>query len=99
MSLRHALIAARRLCILRLLAEYGGELNDAVIRIAVRRLGFSLASAEAIRGDLDHLAASGCLGGRWEGRLRVIHLTERGEDAAHGRVQIDGVEHAAWRRD
>ena len=96
MSLRQSLIEARRAGILRLLAEYGGALNDAVIRLAIRRQGFSLASAEDVSGDLDHLAASGCLAERWEGRLRVVQLTLRGEDAAYGRVAVDGVEHATW---
>ena len=99
MSLREAMIAARRLAVLRLLVEYGGDLNESVIRTALRRSGFSLASAEDIRGDLDQLAGAGCLEARWVGRLRVVALTERGEDAAHGRVVVDGVEHAPWRRD
>jgi hypothetical protein len=98
MSLRDAMIAARRLAILRLLAEYGGELNEAVIRSAIRRHGFTLASADDIRADLDLLAGCGCLGPRWEGRLRIVALTERGDDAAHGRIAIDGVEHAPWQR-
>ena len=98
MSLRDAMIAARRLAVLRLLAECDGELNEAVIRSALRRIGFGLAGADDVRGDLDHLAEAGCLMPRWEGRLRVVALTERGEDAAFGRVVIDGVEHAPWRR-
>ncbi|HLY54523.1 MAG TPA: hypothetical protein VKS60_03130 [Stellaceae bacterium] len=98
MSLRDAMIAARRLMLLRLLAECDGELNEAVIRSALRRSGFGLASADDVRSDLDHLAEAGCLTPRWEGRLRVVTLTERGDDTAHGRVAIDGVEHAPWRR-
>jgi hypothetical protein len=98
MSLRDSMIAARRLAILRLLAEYGGELNETVIRSALRRLGFKLASADDIRADLDRLAATGCLATRWEATLRVVALTERGDDAAHGRIAVEGVEQAPWSR-
>jgi hypothetical protein len=98
MSLRQALIEARRQSILRLLAEYADALNEAVLRTTIRRLGFTLASAEDIGGDLDHLARHGCLDQRWEGDLRVVALTLRGEDCAYGRIAVEGVESTKWRR-
>jgi repressor of nif and glnA expression len=98
MTLRDALIAARRLSILRLVAECGGALNEAVIRSAIRRQGYALAGADSIRADLDHLVEYGCLTARWEARLRIVELTERGEDAAHGRIAVEGVEQAIWRQ-
>jgi len=98
MSLRQALIEARRQTILRLLADYADALNEAVLRTSIRRLGFSLASAEDIGFDLDHLIRHGCLEQRWEGDLRVVALTLRGEDCAYGRIAVDGVECTPWRR-
>ncbi|HUZ74906.1 MAG TPA: hypothetical protein VMU87_18120 [Stellaceae bacterium] len=91
------LAAARRLFILRFLAETGGEGNEDVLAGAVRRAVQDAARA-AITGDLDHLVAAGALGETWLDRIRVVRLTERGEDCAHGRVVIAGVEHQLWHR-
>jgi hypothetical protein len=99
MSLRDAMIAARRQAELRLLAEYGDSLNEPIVRMTIRQLGFSLASADDVRADLDHLVRHGCLTERWEGAIRIVRLTERGEDAAHGRIEVAGVERAPWRRE
>ena len=98
MNLKEGWVAARRLFLLRLLVEVGGSANESVLRTAARAGGFARSSADDIRTDLDHLHALGCITEEWHGRLRVVTLTERGEDAAWGRVAVEGVEHAVWRR-
>jgi hypothetical protein len=60
--------------------------------------GFAQTGRADLAADLDHLAAAGCTRDEWLGDLRVVGLTDRGEDAAHGRVRVDGVEQTIWRR-
>lgn len=92
------LAASRRLFLLRLLVEIGGEANESVLTNAARHGGFAQVSRDHLRGDLDHLRDRGALSEEWMGALRVVRISERGEDAAYGRVTIDGVEHSIWRR-
>lgn len=91
-------VESRRLLILRLLAELGGEANESVIASAVRQGGFEQSSKDSIRADIDYLREVGCATETWLDTLRVVSLTERGEDCAHGRVEILGIEHSIWRR-
>lgn len=90
--------AARRLFILRLLVELGGEANDGVIASAVRWGGFRQTAREEIRADLDLLQRLGALTEEWLDTLRIVRVSERGEDIAFGRIAVAGVEHAVWRR-
>lgn len=99
MSFRDDWIASRRLFILRLLAEVNGEANEGVIYKAMTRGGFVQDSRDDLRSDLDHLKRQACTTEEWlNDSLRVIRVTERGEDAAHGRVEVAGVERSRWSR-
>jgi hypothetical protein len=90
--------ASRRLFILRLLVELGSEANESVIASAARAGGFHQASRDDIRADLDLLNERGATSQQWVASIRIVQLTERGEDCAWGRVTIAGVQHEVWRR-
>ena len=99
MSFRDDWIASRRLFILRLLVEVDGEANESNIWRAVQQGGFTRDSRDDVRGDLDHLREMGCISEHWFGTLRVARITTpRGEDAAHGRIEVAGVERSRWDR-
>lgn len=80
----------RRRELLRILAEVGGIANERVLFAAVATRGFD-PSRDQVRQDLDHLKEVGCTTEEWLGTLRKVMLTDRGEDAAAGRIQVDGV--------
>jgi len=91
--------ASRRLFILRLLIEVGGEANESVIYKALMRGGFSATPRDDLRKDLDYLKTRACTRDDWlNDSLRVVSITERGEDAAHGRIEVGGVERSRWER-
>lgn len=91
--------ASRRTFILRLLVTLGASANESVIASATTRGGFTQATRDDIHRDLDLLKARGCTTEDWfDNTVRVVTITERGEDAAHGRVDVDGVERSPWRR-
>lgn len=90
--------ASRRLFILRFLVEAKGAANESVVASTVRQGGFAQTPKDGIRADLDHLRDTGCVTEEWYDALRVVKLTERGEDAAFGRVEIAGIESSIWRR-
>ena len=92
MSLQQDWTTARRRFLLRLLLECGGTANEEVLCKAARRGGFQRDTRDALRGDLDHLRRLGCITENWAGTIRVLRLTERGEDAAEGRIDVAGVE-------
>lgn len=99
MSFEQDWIASRRLFILRLLVEVGFEANEGVIIKAAERGGFARDTKDTIRRDLDTLVKAGCLTQDWlNSTLRVVKLTERGEEAAYGRVAVAGVECSRWDR-
>ena len=77
--------------------ELGGEGNEGVLRSAARNGGFERDPASAISDDLAHLVKHGCLSETWMGPIRVVRLTDRGEDAAYGRIDVEGVEKARWK--
>lgn len=89
--------ASRRLFILRLLVETGGEANDSVVALAARQGGFGQTPRDEIGADLDHLHRIGATTEEWLGTIRILRVTERGEDIAHGRIVVGGVEHSLWR--
>ena len=92
-------VPSRRAFILRLLVESGGEINESIIYRAAQQGGFARDTRDDIRQDLDHLRTMGCLTEDWlDERLRVVAITERGDDAAHGKVAVAGVEQSRWRR-
>lgn len=98
MSFRDEWIASRRLFILRLLVEVDGEANESNIFRAVQQGGFSRDTREDVRADLDHLREMRCIAEQWFGKVCVVKITPRGEDAAHGRIEVAGVERSRWER-
>ncbi len=99
MSFRDEWIASRRLFILRLLVEVDGEANESNVFRAVQQGGFSRNTREDVRADLDHLRGMRCITEQYfDGRVCVVKITFRGEDAAHGRVDVAGVERSRWDR-
>lgn len=92
-------VKSRRQFILRLLVEIGGETSESNIYKACQRGGFSRDTRDDIRKDLDHLKAMGCTTEDWFNEsLRVVTVTERGEDAAYGRIEVAGIERSRWER-
>lgn len=90
--------ASRKLFILRLLVETGGEANESVIALAARQGGFGQTPRAEIGADLDHLHRLGATIEEWIGTMRIVRVTERGDDIAYGRIKVSGVEHSPWRR-
>lgn len=91
--------ASRRLFILRLLVEADGEANESVIFSSASKGGFARDPRDTIRQDINHLREVGCVGEAWlDGRLRVVRISERGEDAAYGRIGVAGVQRSRWDR-
>jgi len=89
--------ASRRTYLLRVLAETGWAANESVLFDAAQAVGFQADTRETIRADLDRLRDAGCLTQRWAGDLLVAELTPRGDDAARGRIEVDGVKKSVWR--
>lgn len=91
---RDTLDQARRLYLLQVLIEAGGSANESILREACRA-GFHAhgVTRQRIRADLAWLEDRGCVARTWlEGDvLLVAALTERGEDAARGDVQVPGI--------
>ncbi len=96
MSERELHIAARRLELLRALAQLGGEENGTAL-LRILRAAYRTLAHDEFESDLAHLRRQGCISERWAGTLRIVDLTERGTDAAHGRVAVEGVLHERWR--
>lgn len=99
MSFAEDRVKSRRLFLLRLLVEARREANESVLYGQMRRGGFSFDSRDDIRRDLDHLRERRCTTEEWLlPEVCVVTLTRRGEDAAFGRVEVDGVECSVWER-
>jgi hypothetical protein len=98
-SFAETMAASRRTFILRLLVTLGAGANESVIASAVAGGGFGQATRDDVRRDLDLLKDRGCTDEDWfDARVRVVTITERGEDAAHGRIEVAGVERSRWVR-
>ena len=91
-------VASRRLFLLRLLVEVDGEANESNLYKGAVRGGFARDPREAIRTDLDHLVKHRLATEDWLGDVRVVKLTERGEECAYGRIAVEGVEKSRWNR-
>lgn len=98
-NFREVMDGSRRLFILRLLIEQGGDLNESVVFRGAEH-GFSDRTTRAeICSDLDLLRDRGCITEDWlDGKLRMVTITDRGIDAAHGKVFVAGVEQTRWDR-
>ena len=92
MSFRNIVDAAQRLAICELLQQdLGFSHNESVIKLALGMAGHNIGS-DLVRNHINWLEEQGlvtvdrALPNTW-----VVRLTERGEDAALGRVRIEGV--------
>jgi hypothetical protein len=91
--------AKRRTFILRLLVTLGCTANESVIASAVGQGGFPRATRDDVRRDLDLFKERGCTTEDWfDDSVRVVSITERGEDAAYGRITVAGIDRSTWRR-
>ena len=80
-----------RITLLRLLEESPGyELNEAILTDGTEPYGFN-PSRDRIRTELSWLEDQGLVGLDDGPGIMVATLTERGLDAAHGRVTVPGV--------
>jgi len=80
-----------RLTILRLLASQAGySANDSVLRDALESFGFRL-SRDRVRVELGWLAEQRLAQLEELGPLVVATATQRGVEAAEGRVQVSGI--------
>lgn len=97
MSFKDDWTAARRVYLLRFLVRAGGEANESVICTMLEHGGFGRDTREDFRADIEHLKRGGCLTDAWLDEVRVVSITERGDMAAQGRVEVLGVECSRWR--
>lgn len=91
MSFAELLTEDRRLSLLRLLAEAPGtEANTYVLTTGLRAVGHGC-SGDQVETDAAWLAEQGLVSLEDLGKVRVVHLTQRGEDVAAGRAVVPGV--------
>lgn len=79
-----------RLCILRSLDKAKGSLNNAVILVAVRRLGHRV-GLDAVTSEMNWLAAQGLVTTEPVDGLIVAAITYKGQDVARGDAAHPGV--------
>jgi hypothetical protein len=93
MSPADYVLANRRLCILKILADDGGHSNESVIETALLSLGHHAGTdRDAVRTWLRELETSGTITLEYyRDKVMVAHLTSRGLAASQGRIAIDGV--------
>ncbi len=91
MSFKDFLASDRRLCVLRLLKESGGSLNDSVLHKGLEQLGHRNQARETIRADLRFLVDAGLIVDEWVSHIQVVTITKRGVEVAEGRITVEGV--------
>lgn len=92
MKFSERVMKARRLAILRLLAEAPAyEAGETVIYQALPDHGLA-ASSDQIATDLSWLAEQGLVDLSEAGGLALAHVTRRGLDVAAGRAVVPGVQ-------
>lgn len=91
MKFTELLAEDRRLSLLRLLAEApGASANTYVLHTALQAVGHSC-SGDQVETDAAWLAEQGLATVEDLGKVRVVHLTARGDDVAAGRAVVPGV--------
>ena len=81
----------RRLAILRIQYDTDGSVNDSIAQDALDQLGHRV-GRQTIRDDFAWLAGHGLVTvDKLSDTLAVATITQRGQDAATGRVRVDGV--------
>ena len=98
MNFEEVLVASRRLFVLRQIVECDGEIVESTLyKLACRRF-HGQTTRESVRRDLDHLQGQHCVTENWDGNICRVAITERGEDAAFGKIDVVGVERSRWER-
>lgn len=91
MSFAILLAEDRRLCLLRLLTQApAASANTYVLRSALQAVGHAC-SGDQVESDAAWLAEQGLVTVEDLGKVRVVHLTARGDDVAAGRALVPGV--------
>lgn len=92
-NLGDGIIDGRRLDLLRLLVEEGGQGNDRTLTTAMRQIGHTQMLDQAhVRKLLGELADRGCVEAEMvRDTVLVARITERGRMAVAGFVSIGGV--------
>lgn len=91
MNFADLLTEDRRLSLLRLLAEAPGtSANTFVLASGLRAVGHSC-SGDLVESDVAWLAEQSLVIIEDLGKVRVAHLTQRGEDVSAGRAVVPGV--------
>lgn len=91
MAFEEYLAEDRRLCILKLLTECGGEANESVLHMGLEALGHTRQPRHKIREDLRFLVDLGLCTENWYKDVLVCSITKRGVETAEGRITIPGV--------
>jgi hypothetical protein len=93
MSYASTLAEHRRIAILKILLETGGQANESILKDALAELGLgAMLTRQAVRDDISFLETVGAVRLTWyEDKLVVPHITERGQDIAEGREIVAGI--------
>lgn len=92
-DIRAAMLADRRLAILRLLVEAGGEVGESSLEKTLKAWGFgTLLDRKVVQEDLRFLESVHCIEIEYaQERYMVAAITQRGIRCQAGTVMIDGV--------
>jgi len=82
---------SRRLCLLRLLSENNGKLNESVIDTALSAYGFCQ-SRDELRDDFRFLIDNGCATDEWVSDIMVLSITRRGHEVVQGLIEVPGIQ-------
>lgn len=94
------LAADRRLAILRLLTEAGGQAGESVIEKGLHLLGHRAGvDRDQVRRDLRDLADAACVETEiFADKVMIAHITRRGVSASNGVITVEGVARPAMGR-
>ena len=81
----------RRLRILELLHESGGQANEDVILTALSNIGHPRLTRQSVRDDLRFLIDRGALVEEWLDDLMIVKVTRRGVDIVKGHLEVAGI--------
>lgn len=99
-SYAEILAADRKLAILRLLIEAGGECGESVLEKGLHMLGHRASvDRDQVRRDLRELADMDCLVVEFfQEKVMIAAITRRGVSVANGVIQVEGVASPAMGR-
>lgn len=97
---KNHLQADRRLAILRLLVEAGGEAGESVLEKGLHMLGHRAGvDRDRVRRDLNDLKELACLEiDFFQGTIMVAAISQRGVSVAKGIIEVEGIARPAMGR-